>query len=157
LNEYKYNFKDKKGRDQETYTVLKSTGVAAETVSNALKGGHLGLITLVRPADASFVDGDSFEALNERMRIRIKADVGPKDWFKTVGKLAQGAREKGWEDFQIDLHMADDRKKTVKIERGEEGKEIAFVRAEQVSVDKDLLPCSCDIRNDFVEAAIAIG
>src|SRR5262249_22917973 len=56
LNEYKYSFKDKKGKDDETYTVLKSIGVKDETVSNALKGGAFGYITLVRPARSKFID-----------------------------------------------------------------------------------------------------
>lgn len=157
LNQYRYNFKDSKGKDQETYTVLKSVGVKDETVANALKGGHLGYITLVKPADASFVDGKDFEAVNERMRIRIKGDIDRKEWFKKIGSLAQGARKNGWEDFQIDLHMEDDRKKTVKIERGEEGKEIAFVRAEQVSVKRTLAVCATKVRADFVAEAIKIG
>lgn len=157
LNEYKYSFKDRKGVDQETYTILKSVGVKDETVTNALKGGYFGYITLVKPADASFVDGKDFEAVSERMRIRIKKEIDRKDWFKKIGKLAQGARSNGWEDFQIDLHLEDDRKKTVKIERGEEGKEIAFVRAEQVSVKKALPVCSIKVRGDFVSEAIKIG
>lgn len=157
LNEYKYDFIDEKGKSQETYTVVKSVGVRDETVSNALKGGHLGYITLVRPADASFVDGSDFEAVSERMRIRIKKEIKPKEWIAKVGKLALGARAKGWEDFQIDLHMSDDRKKTVKVERGEEGKEIVFVRSEQISVSRDLPVCSTNVRKDLVAAAIVIG
>ena len=157
LNEYRYNFKDRKGTDQETYTVLKTVGVKDETVTNALKGGYFGYITLVKPAQASFVDGRDFEAVNERMRIRIKKEIDRKDWFKKIGQLAEGARSNGWEDFQIDLHMEDERKKTVKIERGDEGKEIAFVRAEQVSVTKALPVCSIKVRSDFVAAAIKIG
>lgn len=157
LNDYNYDFKDKKGKDQSTYTVMKSVGVKDETVTNALKGGYLGYITLVRPADASFVDGEDFEAVSERMRIRIKKDINRKEWFKKLGKLAQGARRNGWDDFQIDLHLEDDRKKTVKIERGQEGKEIVFVRAEQISVPKDLPVCSTNVRMDLVAAAIQIG
>lgn len=157
LNEYKYTFKNRKGVEQETYTILRSIGVKDETVTNALKGGYFGYITLVKPANASFIDGKDFEAVNERMRIRIKKEIDRKEWYKKIGKLAQGARSKGWEDFQIDLHMEDDRKKTVKIERGEEGKEIAFVRAEPVSVARKLPVCSTKVRSDFVAEAIKIG
>ncbi|MBH1943605.1 hypothetical protein I5L01_05085 [Erythrobacter sp. YJ-T3-07] len=149
LNEYKYDFTDNKGKTGETYTVLKSYGVKDETVTNALKGGNFGYITLVRPADASFVDGSEFEALSERMRIRIKSEIDRKEWFKKIGKLAQGARSKGWEDFQIDLNLEEGRKKTVKIERGEEGKEIVFVRSEQISVSKDMPVCSTKVRSDL--------
>lgn len=157
LNSYTYNFKDKKGKDQETYTVLKTVGVKDETVTNALKGGYLGYITLVRPASAGFVDGKDFEAVSERMRIRIKTEIEAKEWYKKIGGLAERARLNGWDDVQLDLHMSDDRKKTVKIERGEEGKEIAFVKAEQVSVSKDLSVCSVKVRDDLVAAAIAIA
>lgn len=91
------------------------------------------------------------------MRIRIKKDIDPKEWIAKVGKLAQGARLKGWEDFQIDLNLEEGRKKTVKIERGEEGKEIVFVRSEQIFVQKDLPVCSTAVRKDFVKEAIKVG
>ncbi|MCB2073625.1 MAG: hypothetical protein KDE49_07925 [Novosphingobium sp.] len=157
LNSYKYEFTDQKGKPDETYTVLKSGGVKDETVTNALKGGYFGYITLVRPADASFVDGTDFEAMNERMRIRIKKDIDREKWYQKIGKLAQGARSKGWEDFLIDLNLEEGRKKTVKIERGEEGKEVVFVRSEQISVSKDLPVCSTKVRKDLVEEAVKVG
>lgn len=157
LNEYVYEFTDEKNRKHETYTVLKSTGVKSESVSDALKGGYLGYITLSKPADAPFVDGKDFVAVSERMRIRIEKKIEGKSWTKKIGDLAKGARNKGWEDFQFDIHMDDDRTKTVKIERGQEGQEIMFVRSEQVFLTQDLQVCCTAVRDDLVAAAIAIG
>jgi len=157
LNEYAYEFTDEKRRTHETYTVLRSTGVKSESVSDALKGGYLGYITLSKPADAPFVDGKDFVAVSERMKIKIKTEIEAKSWLDKIGDLAKGARDKGWEDFQFDIHMDDDRTKTVKLERGQEGQEILFVRSEQIFVDKDLQVCCTAVRDDLVAAAIAIG
>lgn len=157
LNEYTYEFTDEKNRKNETYTILKSVGVKDESVSDALKGGYLGYITLSRPADAPFVDGKDFEAVSERMRIKIKSEIDGKSWIAKIGALAKGARDRGWDDFQFDVHMDDDRTRTVKLERGDEGKEILFIRSEKIFVKKDLQVCSIEVRDDLVSAAIAIG
>ena len=152
---YTYGFKDKRGRDDETYLVFKPRGVKSESVSNALRTGNFGQITLSRPAKATFIDADdTFEAKDEKMKIRIKKDIEPKDWIDKIGRLAKSARASGWEDFQIDIELDDERVKRIPISRGEEAKEILFIRSLEVNVKKALPACSTAINDEFVKVCV---
>lgn len=157
LNEYKYEFTDKRGREQETHTVLRVQGVKSESVTDALRTGHFGYITLSKPADAPFIDSeDTFKPLDQKMKIRIQQELEPKTWIDVLGKLARNARNDGWDGFQVDLTMDDDRRKTIKVDRGQEGKEILFVRAEQVHIkNTDLPTCSPNVIDAFVKSVLA--
>lgn len=156
LNAYKYRFNDKRGKEQETYTVLKVQGVKSEKLTDALKTGSFGYITLSRPAEAPFIDSeDIFKPMDQKMKIRIEEDIDPETWRDLLGGVATGAREAGWPDFQVDITLDDERHKTIKVERGQEGKEILFVRSERVDVDDVELPtCSDGVIAEFVRAAV---
>ncbi|NML06171.1 hypothetical protein [Sphingomonas sp. G-3-2-10] len=156
LTDYVYDFENKRGEDENTYTVFKSRGVKSETVTNALKTGNFKYVTLVRPARADFVDsGDTFQPIDERMKIRIKGEIEAKDWMDRIGALAKRARAAGWDDFQVDIEMDDDRSKTVQIARGEEAKEIMFIRAEQISLKNELPTCSAKISVELSKKSLA--
>lgn len=156
FNAYKYQFKDNKGREKETYTVLKVQGVKSEKLTDALKTGSFGYITLSRPAEAPFIDSEEiFKPMDQKMKIRIEEDIDPETWRDLLGGVAVGAREAGWPDFQVDITLDDERHKTIKVERGQEGKEILFVRSERIDVDGVELPtCSDVVIPEFVRAAV---
>lgn len=157
LSDYVYEFKDRKGKDDSTYTVFKPRGVKSETVSNAIKTGSFKYITLVRPARAKFVDSDdTFQPIDERMKIRITKDLTPSNWMKKIGDLAKSARDAGWDDFQVDIEMDDDRSKTVRISRGQEAKEIMFLRSELISVSNELPACSASISVELCKKALKV-
>jgi len=155
LRDYEYNFEDQRGHDQTTYTTFKPQGVKSETISNALKTGNFGYITLSKPADAKFIDSeDIFEPIDEKMKIRVKGRIDPDSWMNMIGGLARRARDAGWNDFQIDIELDDDRMRRIPIARGEEAKEILFIRSAEVSIDAELEVCSNVVVNEFVEKAI---
>lgn len=155
LRDYEYNFEDQKGNDQATYTTFKPQGVKSETISNALKTGNFGYITLSRPADAKFIDAeDVFEPVDEKMKIKVKGKIEADTWMDMIGGLARRARAAGWDDFQIDIELDDDRMRRIPIARGEEAKEILFIRSAEVLVEAELEVCSNEIVDEFVEKAI---
>jgi hypothetical protein len=155
LRDYEYGFKDDRGKEDTTYPVFKPRGVKSETVSNALKTGNFGYITLSKPADAPFIDsGDIFEARDEKMKIRIKGHIEPKDWIDKIGQLALKARKSGWDNFQVDIELDDDRMKRISIARGEEAKEVLFIRSLEVNVKTALPVCSTKAVDEFIKAAV---
>lgn len=155
LRDAEYTYSDSKGKDQTTYAMFKPAGVKSETITNALKGGNLGNITLSRPASAAFIDSeDIFEPVDEKMKIKVKGSIEPQHWIDLIGGLAKRARAAGWEDFQVDIELDDDRMRRVPIARGEEAKEILFIRSAEVNVSAELEVCSNAVIDEFVEKAI---
>lgn len=155
LRDYEYNFVDQRGNDHVTYTTFKPQGVKSESISNALKTGNFGFITLSRPANAKFIDAeDIFEPVDEKMKIKVKGKIEPNTWMDMIGGLARKARDAGWDDFQVDIELDDSRMRRIPIARGEEAKEILFIRSAEVTVETELEVCSNAVVDEFVEKAI---
>lgn len=92
LRDYEYTYTDQRGEPDSTYCTFKPRGVKSESVTNALKTGHLGVITLSRPAKADFVDSSEvFTPIDEKMKIRAKGEVSHKDWMEKLGSLAKNS------------------------------------------------------------------
>lgn len=155
LRDYEYSYTDHRGKDDSTHIVFKPRGVKSETVTNALRTGHLGNITLSRPARAAFIDSsDLFTPVDEKMKIKVKGEVTHSDWMSKLGSLATRAREAGWEDFQVDIELDDERTRRVPISRGEEAKEILFIRSAEINIVSEMPVCSTSIIDEFVEKAL---
>lgn len=159
LFDYKFEV-EKNKKIIETYTVLRATGVRSESLTEALKTGVLGHVTLSRQAKKRYVDGD-FEGVTETMKLRIKREITADDWRDKFAKLVEAGKKDGWTDFDVDLMLDDDRRKTIDISgaddrRQAEAGEILFVRSERVAFKKELLPCSAEIHAETVEHALAI-
>lgn len=157
LRDYPYNYLDARGQTQQSYTTFKAAGVKSETLKDALQKGQCKFLTLVRPGDAEIVDGDGlFETIDQRMKIRIKGVVDGQSMFSRIDDLIQRAKDAGWEQFNVDLNLENSRKRTVKMERDDEAKNVLFVRAEEVSVNDELPLCSTEIIDELVEKAVAV-
>ncbi|MFW6028440.1 MAG: hypothetical protein ACOC9Q_02840, partial [bacterium] len=130
MAEYEYKFKRKK-KIMPTYSVVKAEGVKSESMTDALKTGHANWVTLVRPATPDFVDADGvFEPVNEVMRLRITGNITSGNWKNRFSELFSRAKGDGWQEFNVDIELDDKRKRTIKLERDQEAKEILFVRSE---------------------------
>ena len=154
LREYRYGFRDKRKNEAETYTTFKAEGLKSGNLTDALKTGHASFVTLSRPADAPFVDaGDVFRPTSETMRLKVLGEFDDSNWKKLLDAFRIKAKKNGWEDVYVDIEMDDKRRKTVKIERDNEAKEIVFVRSEQVKFRTALKSCADEIHDDTVEKA----
>lgn len=152
LRDYPYDYTDKRGQSAETHTMVKSSGVKSATLAESLKRGHLNFITLIRPADAGLVDAEGiFHPIDERMKIRIDKTTIDKKFFDQVGDLIKGAKDKGWEQFDVDVTFENDRHRTIKVERDQAAQEVLFVKAEEVSVKKELPLCTTAIIDELVD------
>lgn len=157
LNDYTYDFEDRRGRNRETYCTFKPEGIKSETITGALKTGQMKWITLVRPAKPEFVDAEGmFQPVQEYMRIRITGEIEANTWREQLKSLVDKARGQGWEDFNIDIDLGDKRSRTVKLERDQEAKEVLFVRSEHVEVKNELSVCCSEVCDEIVKKAAGI-
>jgi hypothetical protein len=145
LNDYRYDFERKK-KQVNTYSTFKPVGVPSETLSGALERGTLSYVTLVRPAQANFVDADGlFQPQTETMRIRVYGEVTSGNWRDHLPAMFRKAKAAGWTDFSVDLELDDHRRRTVKLDKQDEAKEVLFVRSDELNFQTELDVCSVDI------------
>ncbi|MEO3432096.1 hypothetical protein [Inquilinus sp. CAU 1745] len=157
LSEYRYDF-ERNRLTKQTYSVVKAEGLKSETLTNALKDGQINFITLVRPAKPDFIDSEGlFEPINEVMKIRVTGSLTSRNWRERILNLAERAKEDGWQDFNIDIGLEDNRKRTVKLDRDQQAKEILFVRSELVQFGVALPVCSVDFSDEVIRKATAIA
>lgn len=155
LRDFEYEYLDQHGDQHTTYTTFKPQGVKSETITNALRTGNFGNITLSRPATAQFIDSeDIFEPVDEKMKIRVKGKVPVENWMDMIGQLAKKARAAGWEDFQVDIELDDQRMRRVPIARGEEAKEVLFIRSAEVNIETPLDVCSNSVVDELIDKAL---
>ncbi|MFG1339584.1 hypothetical protein [Xanthobacter autotrophicus] len=149
LNEYKYPLSEKD--KAETYTTFAPEGVKSENLTQALKKGELHLVTLSRLAKPDAVDCEGyFEPTFEYMKLRVKSKVDGDNWKDVFYNLVKSAKGKGWEHFNVDIGLDDNRRRTVNIDRDDYAKEVLFVRSELVEFKSELVPCSDVVVNDIV-------
>ncbi|MGQ2906770.1 MAG: hypothetical protein ACT6QU_02335 [Aliihoeflea sp.] len=156
LAEYTYPFK--KGKtEKESYSFVKAEGLKSETMEKALEDGQIDFVTLTRPAVAPFADADGmFEPTNETMRLRVKQVVTAENFKARISSLLTRAKDAGWHQFNVDISFSDKRKRTVRLEKEQEAREILFVRSDQVDFPLPLAACAVDIVDQVVEKAVAI-
>lgn len=157
MNEYTYTFKRGK-KEIETSSSFTPQGVKSETMTNALKKGHLGFVTLSRPAKSTVADADDpFKEDREVLRLRVKGEIDHTNWKKIFSAFVVKAKAKGWEDFKVDINLDDNRSRTVRIDRDDEASEILFIRSEQANFKTALLSCSEEYVQEVVEKALKIA
>lgn len=158
LREYPYSFTNKKGDDQETYSSIKAEGVKSEALSNALtKQSSLDYLVLTRSIAPDAPDSEGIaEPQSERVRYKIIGDPRTDGWKAGFRNFVTRAREADWDDISIQISLEDERHRTIKIDRSEEASEILFVRSEQVRVSKELKPCTADVLDCLVKAAVSL-
>lgn len=137
---------------------MKALGLKSETMEGALRKGEIDYVTLVRPANPKFVDAEGiFEPTTETMKLRVKQKITPQNYTDSISKLFKSAKENGWEQFNIDIALDDKRKRTVKVEKDQEAKELLFVRSEHAAFKKEIPVCSARINENVAEKAIDIA
>jgi len=156
LHDYEYEF-ERKNKRINTYSTFKPVGVPSETLSGALKSGTLTHITLVRPAKADFVDADGiFQPQTETMKIRVEGEITSGTWRDYLPGMFKKAKEAGWTDFSVDLELDDDRRRTVKLDRQDEAKEVLFVRSDELNFETELDVCSVGIVDEVATKALKL-
>lgn len=148
LKDYPYDVMRGSKRIQ-TYSVFRPEGLKSETLTNALKKGGVGLITLSKPAKAPFVDSAGlFQPVREIMKLRVVGEIS--NWRDNLVPMLRRARDAGWEEFSVDVDLENDRQRTVKLDRDDEAKEVLFVRSERVTLKAEMKTCSIEPSAELV-------
>jgi len=138
--------------------MVKSAGIKSATLEDSLKKGHINYLTLIRPADPSLVDAEGiFHPQEQRMKIKIdKTTLDNKGLFDKLSDYFKSAQDKGWEHFDVDVTFENDRHRTIKVERDQAAQEVLFVKAEEVTVTKELSLCTTTIVDELVGHMVGV-
>ncbi|MGV2979726.1 hypothetical protein ACERNI_05905 [Camelimonas sp. ID_303_24] len=156
LRAYEYD-SEKNKKQITTYSTFKPVGVPSETLTGALKSGTLSYVTLTRPAKADFVDSDGlFHPQSETMKIRVEGEVNSGNWRDHLPRMFKRAKAAGWTDFSVDLALADKRRRTVKLDRQDEAKEVLFIRSDELTFETELAVCSASFVDEVTAKALKL-
>lgn len=157
LYDYQYKFEKKKGKEEATYCTVKAEGLKSETVADALKTGKASFITLTRPAEAKYTDGDGlWVPMSNVMKLRVKGIIEENNWQGKIGNLLSIAKNDGWTKFNVEISLPDDRTRQVSLDRIQDAKEILFVKADKVDLAKEILVCSTDFHEDLLKKGLGV-
>lgn len=157
LVDYEYKFERKPGKKESTYCTVKAEGLKSETVAAALKTGKASWITLTRPAPAKYIDGDGlWVPVTDTMKLRVKGVIEEANWKAKIGHLIETAKGDGWENFNVEISLPDDRSRSVRLDKIQDAKEIMFVKSDRVDLSKEILVCSTDFHGDLLKKGLGI-
>lgn len=149
---YKYDKKTKKSTQEEsTYCTIKAEGLKSESVADALKTGKANFITLTRPANPKYADSEGIlEPVTETMKLRVTGVLEETNWQQKMGHLLEKAKGDGWQKFNVEISLPNNRTRQVSLERQQDAKEILFVKADQVGLSAEITACSTDFHVELV-------
>lgn len=153
ISEFKYTFKDAKGREKETYSILGFDGVPSEKIEDALKGSEVPYVELVRPGKIPGLDSAYVEAREQRMKLMIRADT-PHKILQALGAIKTWMVD--WAEMRVRLDLPEDRSRLISIARTQDAKDVLFIRSIEITT-KGELPAATEIINEeLVSKAKAI-
>jgi hypothetical protein len=155
VRKQRYAYTDRHGDEVETYTVMDFHGVKSDTVKEAMKGGSISYVELVRPAKVEGLDAEGLVMpRDERMKLAITAtpDKAP----GIVDKVKSWAYDREWSNVVVQVSLPDHRSRVVPLSRREDAADVLFVRSEQVSVETAMDPCTDIVNDELVACALAM-
>ncbi|MGR8962056.1 hypothetical protein ACU8MP_14620 [Rhizobium leguminosarum] len=156
LTAFVYEYKDKRGEVQQTYTCVRYEGIKSANFEEALAKGVLN-IKLSRRTDVTFLDAEGIiEPGRDTATLKIKADLDAPSLMEKLLFWKQKAADNGWHEFSVDIDAGHNRQRTIKLERTDEAKEVLFVRSEQITVDTTLAAAEVDIVPEMVTKCIEL-
>jgi hypothetical protein len=157
LVDYEYEFERKPGKKERTYCTLKAEGIKSETVADALKTGKAGWITLTRPAPAKYIDGDGLWVPTvDTMKLRVKGAIEEANWKDKIGQLIETAKGDGWQSFNVEISLPDERSRQVKLDQFQDAKEILFVKSDKVDLAQQISVCSTEFHDELIAKGLAL-
>jgi hypothetical protein len=157
LVDYEYKFQRKPGKSESTYCTIKAEGLKSETVADALKTGKASWITLTRPAPAKYTDGDGlWVPVNDTMKLRVKGVIEEANWTAKIGHLIETAKGDGWESFNVEISLPDERSRQVKLDAIQDARELMFVKSDRVDLGKEILVCSTEFHDDLLKKGLGV-
>lgn len=142
-----YSYKDPKGKVKQTYTIPSINGVPSETLGDALAGGAIKYVELVRKPQLVGLDMAGLVPHQQRLKLSVKPDYNPLD---LISRVQDWARDNDWSNVKVQVETSDERTKVVEIARGADAADILFVRSEIVTTEKPIDVCTDVINEELV-------
>lgn len=152
LRAHKYNYKDKRGHDKETHTLVDFDGVKSESLDSAVgKGSQIEYIELVKPPDITGLDTESLAPKEVRWKLYLRAP--PEVALPIINRVKRWA-EKEWKDVRVRINMPENRSRMVSVARVQDAADVLFVRAVPITVQKPLKPCTDVVNEELMQKAL---
>ena len=154
LRAHKYTYKDRRGQDKETNTVVDFDGVKSESLNKAVgQGSEIEYIELVRPPDVKGLDTEGLAVRDERMKLYLR--TSPERALLTINRVKKWS-EKEWKDVRVRINMPEHRSRMVSVARVQDAADVLFVRAVPVTVQKPLKPCTETVNEELMGKALEV-
>ena len=152
LRQRPYLVADRRGVEVEATTKIELQGLPSQTIGEALEGGGIEFIELVRPPQLDGLDTAGLTPNAERLRLGVRRGDrrNPMDVIRRVRGFADA---KGWNDMRVQVVTSDDRRRLVQLTRGADAATIMFVQSELVNTREDLPSCSSAVNAELVAHA----
>lgn len=152
LREVVYGFVDERGFQKETYTMPQFGGVPSETIRDAVMGGGIKYIELVRTPRLDGLDTSGLIAHPERMRLSVKNDR--RGNLDLIARVRGWADQHDWRDMRVQVETADERTRVVQIAREADAADVLFVKSELVEgINPPLEQCTDQVVDSLVARA----
>lgn len=156
LNEYEYDYTDKRGDAQKTHSFLRYEGMKSASFEEALENGVLN-IKLSRPTGVDFLDAEGLvQPGRDTATLKLVAKLDSKTIMEKLLAWKEKATQNGWTEFSVDVEVGHNRQKTVKIENQEEVADILFVRSDLIKLETAMAAAQDEIVPEFVDRCIEL-
>lgn len=147
-----YGFTDERGMQRETYTIPQFGGVPSETVGDAVRGGGIKYIELVRTPRLDGLDTSGLIAHPERMRLSVKSDR--RGNMDLITRVRGWADQHDWRGMRVQVQTSDDRTRVVEIAREADAADVLFIKSELVEgINPPLEQCTEHVVDALVSRA----
>lgn len=154
IKAHKYDYKDKRGNPQETYTLVDLDGVPADTLSKAVgQGSEIEYIELVKVPDVRGLDIEHLVPRPIRWKLYIRAT--PEGAVPIINRVKKWS-EKEWNDVRVRINMPDKRSRLVSVARQQDAADVLFVRAVPITVKGPLKAATDVVSDQLLEKAIEL-
>lgn len=152
LAPFEYEYMDEKGKVKSTYTIPTISGIPSATLGEALRGGGIKYVELVRPAQLDGLDMTGLVSHPQRMRLSVRSDQNPLDM---IARVRDWAVAHDWQNVRVQVETSDDRTKVVEISREADAADVLFIRSEVVNTRGLIDVCTDTINEELTSLAKA--
>ncbi|WP_146617684.1 hypothetical protein [Rhodoplanes serenus] len=154
LRSHKYNYKDRRGVDKETNTLIDFEGIKSENLNSAIgQGSEIEYIELVKLPEMKGLDTEGLAPREVRWKLYLKAS--PENAIPIINRVKKWS-EKEWKDVRVRINMPEDRSRMVSVARAQDAADVLFVRAVPVTVTKPMKPCTDVVNEELLSKALEV-
>lgn len=154
LRDVTYETADKRGRPQQSQTLVDVSGIRSDRLADAAGESRLEYIELVRPADTEGLDTDGLAPREQRMIVRIEPDAD--DPVGLVRRVKEWALGHDWSKVKVKIKLPEDKSRLIDVSREADAADVLFVRARKVDLVHPMDSCAEIVNLELASKAHAV-